>query len=382
MRLLTWLSRRRFPYEPLITVEISKSRLLENLDEFKKLAPGAGIASVLKSNAYGHGLAEVASVLKSRDDMPFFIVDSYFEAVALRARRFRAPLLVIGYTRPETIRKSSLKKTAFAVTSLETLEGLMGARHYIPIHLKIDTGMRRQGILPEEIPTTIDVIKANPCIVLEGICTHFSSADNPDGSFTESQISAWNRIVNQFKASFPRLKYFHAAATDGSRFSKDINGNVIRLGIGLYGLSENSALYSSLKLRPVLEMRTIITGVKKLTAGETVGYGNTFRADKDMTIATIPVGYFEGLDRRLSGSGFIQVGPDRILCPIVGRVSMNIATIDVSKVPDSKIGMQAVVFSREVVDLNSIKAVAKLCGTITYEVAVKIPAHLKRVVVD
>ena len=420
--LLTWLSRRRFPYQPLISVEISRERLLHNLREFQtavqKLKPGVSIAPVLKSNAYGHGLFEVAEILEkssifnlqsSIPKIPFFVVDSYFEAVALRVHGIKTPLLIIGYTRPETIARSSLRDTAFTVTSLDTLRqfaedepdcpeaperdahGRCPIRrfHHARIHLKIDTGMRRQGILPEEADEAIQIIQGNPSLVLEGICTHFCDADDADGSFTEGQINLWDRKVKKFKAAFPHLRYIHAAATDSSLLSKDIAANVVRLGIGLYGLSENASLNQKLALEPVLEMKTLLTGVKKLKSGETVGYGNTFKADKDMAIASIPVGYYEGLDRRLSSRpkneprGFVQVGPSRIPCPIIGRVSMNISTIDVSAVPNAVAGMEAVVISNNANDPNSIDSIAKKSGgTITYEIAVKIPAHLKRTVVE
>ena len=365
--------------------------------------PGNQIAPVLKSNAYGHGLFEVARILEHSDhNIPFFVVDSYFEAVALRAEGFQTPLVIMGYTRPSIIAHSSLKNTAFTITSMEVLRRFSAEKpqapegydeevhgkyhiphsHRIRIHLKIDTGMRRQGILPDEINEAESIIKGNECLVLEGICTHFCDSDDPDESFTEGQIGLWNRIVKQFRSSFPHLKYTHASATDGLRFSEDIEANVGRLGIGLYGLSDNAALGARLKLQPVLSMKTILTGVKHLKAGETIGYGNTYEAVGDMVISTIPVGYFEGLDRRMSSNGFVQVGTDNVPCEILGRVSMNISSIDVTKVKDPIIGTSVTVISYKADDSNSIQTIAKLCGTIPYEVAVKIPAHLKRVVVD
>jgi alanine racemase len=246
----------------------------------------------------------------------------------------------------------------------------------------IDTGMRRQGILPEEISEAEAIIKENEALRLEGIATHFCDADNPDESFTEGQIDLWNRIVKQFRASFPHMRYVHAAATDGLRFSSDIEANVGRLGIGLYGLSDNAALGARLKLLPILSITTILTGVKRLKSGETIGYGNTYKAVGDMTVSTIPVGYFEGLDRRMSSNGFVQVGSDKIPCEIVGRVSMNISSIDVSKVEHPIVGTPVTVVSDKADDSNSIQTIAKQCGTIPYEIAVKIPAHLKRAVVD
>ena len=420
--LLTWLSRRRFPYQPLITVEISRSRLLHNLDEFRRLANArsgegkpferAGIAPVLKSNAYGHGLFEVAEILeKGLARIPFFVVDSYFEAVALRSKGFKTPLLIIGYTRPETIAHSRLQETAFTISSMDILRRFSAeppgvpesdgeevqspqhivCSHPIRIHLKIDTGMRRQGILPEEAAEAISIISGNSDLILEGICTHFSDADDPENPFTESQIAVWNRLAVQFSKTFPRIRYFHAAASAGARFSAELHANVIRLGIGLYGLTDGSSFVPPLDLRPVMEMRTILTGVKKLKSGESVGYGNTFTAPTEMTIATVPAGYFEGVDRRLSSDpggaprGWILVGApagERVPCPIIGRVSMNISVIDVSRVPKAVEGMTAVVISRELADANSIAAIAAACGTITYEIAVHVPAHLKREVVD
>lgn len=382
MKLLTWLSRRRFPYEPLITVEISRSRLLHNLNEFKKVAPGGTIAPVLKSNAYGHGLFEVASILEHEAGIPFFIVDSYFEAVASRAKHIKTPILIIGYTRPETIKESRLKSVAFTVTNLETLEQIKNVARPIHVHLKIDTGMHRQGILPEEVDAAIQLIKEDSNLILEGICTHLNDADNSDTSYTRNQIDSWNGLIPKFRTAFPSLKYVHASATDGHRFTEKIDANISRLGIGLYGLSENQEILKSIDLQPVMAVKTIVTGIKSLKRGESVGYGNTFTANRDMTIATIPFGYFEGLDRRLSNRGAVEVGEKRTLCPIIGRVSMNITTIDVSTVSNVKIGDEVVTIGNDPTKPNSFAQMAKLCDTITYEGAVKIPGQLKRVVVD
>ena len=379
---LTALSRSRFPYEPLIRVEISKGRLLHNLNEFRRIAPQESIAPVLKSNAYGHGLVEVAEILEHEKGIPFFVVDSYFEAIALRSSGIKASLLVIGYNRPETMLDSKLKRVSFTVTSLESLEALKDARHPIHIHLKIDTGMCRQGISIEEIPAAMERIRGNANIVLEGICSHMPDADNADTSFTDKQIALWNDTAKRFKEAFPALKYVHLSNTDGHRFSKEITANVSRLGLGLYGLSDGSTFKPALDLQPVMEMKTIITGVKHIKKGDAVGYGGTFTAAGDMTIATIPAGYFEGVDRRLSNIGIILVGPEKVACPIIGRVSMNITTIDVSKVRDAKIGMEAIVISDDPSGENSMNGIAKKCGTISYEIAALVPAHLKRVVVE
>jgi alanine racemase len=366
-------------------VEISRSRLLHNFNEFRKLAPARRIAPVLKSNAYGHGLAEVASILAKSDfakSIPFFVVDSYFEALALRSAGVHHQILVIGYTRPETIISSRLERIVYTITSLEMLRFFESIDRPIHIHLKIDTGMHRQGVRPEEASEAIGILGENPSIVLRGICTHLCDADDNDASYTDAQIATWNKVARQFKISFPSLEYMHVAATDGHKYTGIIEANVSRLGIGLYGLSEGKQFKPKLKLKPVLEMRTIITGVKKLLRDEFVGYSTTFRAERNMTIATIPVGYFEGIDRRLSSTGSVYESEKRIPVNIIGRVSMNITSLDVSDLPGAKIGTEITVISHDPEKPNSIMNMAKLARTIPYDIAVHIPSLLKRTVVD
>lgn len=380
--LFTWLYRHRFPYKPLITVEISKTRLLHNLHQFKTKAPNTNIAPVLKSNAYGHGLVEVARILQKESDIPFFIIDSYFEALVLRRANIHTPLLIIGYVQLDVICNSRLSNIIYTVTSIDLLRAITETKKPIKIHLKIDTGMHRQGILPEEVAEAVYILKQYKNIDLQGICTHLSDSDNTDSSYTKKQIAKWNTIVDKFTKVFPSLKYIHASATYGHSFSKEIRATISRLGIGLYGLTETENSLSSLNLLPVMEMKTMITGIKKIPKGESVGYNNTYTAAKDMRIATIPVGYYEGVDRRLSNTGYILVGKSRIACPIVGRVSMNITTIDVSAVSDIHLEDEVIIISKNPKDLNSISSmVQQLPGVISYEMVVSIPNHLKRVVV-
>ena len=392
---LTWISRKRFPYEPLIRLEISRHAIINNLDQFRKLAPHGTIAPVLKSNAYGHGLLEVAKILeryrhiskgaRNTDGVgtiPFFVIDSYFEAVALRSQGVKTPLLVIGYCRPEVILNSRLNNVAFTIGSIESLQELEDTEHPIAIHLKIDTGMHRQGILIKEVPKAVELLAENPEIVIQGLCSHLSDADNDDPSFTEGQVNSWNKVVSHFKNEFPSLKYFHLGATYGHRFTPDIDANVSRLGLGLYGLVDGSQFPEKLHLTPALKMKTIISSVKKLGRDDSVGYSGTFRAERDTTIAIIPVGYYEGIDRRLSNCGFVQVGQNDIVCPIIGNVSMNMTTIDVSHVGHIKQEMEVTIFSNNLNDRNSIVELAKYGKLLPYELAVHIPAVLKRTVVD
>lgn len=345
------------------------------------IAPQGHIAPVLKSNAYGHGLIEVAQILENyrskhpnlTEEIPFFCIDSYFEAISLKSKGIETPLLIIGFTRPEDIIFSKLKNISFVITSLEQLQAINFCRHPIYIHLKIDTGMNRQGLKQDQINQAIKIIKENRNLKLEGLISHFADADNTDQNFTDRQISIWNKVVENLQKYFS-IKYIHISNTSGHKYTQTINANLSRLGIGLYGFDKNVE-----SVKPVLSMKTIITSVKNIDKGESVGYNGTFTASRDMKIATIPVGYYEALDRSLSNKGFVKIGDH--FCPIIGRISMNISTIDVSEIMDIKIGDEVLVISNNLADKNSITNISKLTQTIEYENLVHIPQHLKRVIV-
>jgi alanine racemase len=383
--LLRLLRKKRFAYTPLIAVRINKGALLHNLKVFSAEGgsasggqdsnKGVAVAPVLKSNAYGHGLIEVAGVLDG-EGLPFLCVDSYFEALILRNEGIRTPILIIGYTPVETMLESRLAHVAFGVIGLEELRSLAAlARLSLTIHLKVDTGMHRHGISPNEIEDAYMLIRANKHIVLEGVYSHLADADTPQSAHAATQIAEWNKTASRVRTKIPGVRFFHLAATTGSFYADEIDANVMRLGIGLYGINESLA---PLDLHPALEMHTRITSIRTVKSGESVGYNATFRAPRDMRVATIPAGYYEGVDRRLSGKGSIVVRG--IACPIVGRVSMNITSIDISNVVDAHIGDEATVISSDAIDVNGVESIARLCGTIPYEILVHIPAHLRRTV--
>jgi alanine racemase len=361
-----WLKRmvsRHRTNTPLILVNIRKDRLLSNIRTYQKIA-GVPVSPVLKSNAYGHGLIETARVIEKAalsgkiQPIPFLIIDSYFEATALRARGITTPLLVIGYTPAKTISTNKLRNVTFTITSIDALRELSNAK--TTIHLKIDTGMYRQGILPEEIREAKEIISKSQ-ISLTGVCSHLASSDRDD------QIEVWEELVNQF----PDVTWRHISATDGHNIGVIGGVTMTRLGIGMY-LGRDG-------LNPALEMTTTVSGIKRVKTGERIGYDGTFTVKDDMIIATIPVGYFEGLDRRLSNKGFVKIND--ILAPIVGRVSMNISTVDITNIPDVTLGTKVIVISAEPNDKNSIKNIASICDTITHEILVHIPEHLKRITI-
>jgi len=359
---------------------ISKGNLIHNLEEFKKISPKDGVAPVLKSNAYGHGLIQVARILDN-EQTPFLVVDSYFEALTLRTEKIKSPILIIGYTLSENIHNNNLKNVAFTITSPDQLRELSANLKKTGVfHLKIDTGMNRQGVRIEDTDESVRLIKSNKNIILEGICSHFADASNLDTTFTKKQIGGWNLTVKKFCAEFPNLKYKHLSATGGHPFSQEIDANVSRLGLGLYGIAPGPRLAGLLDLKPVLAMKSLVSGIKEVKAGESVGYDLLYKAEKNIKVATIPAGYYENVDKRLTNKGILKI--KGIDCPIVGRVSMNITTVDVGAVPDLKLNDEVLIVSNKSEDKNSVENIAKICGTSTYEILIHFPRQIRRTVID
>jgi len=356
---------------------ISCGALLNNLEQYQKAYPNVAIAPVLKANAYGHGLVEVAEILEKKN-LPFFVLDSMHEAMILRNSGIKTKILLIGHTRILNIETAKIKNTSFTITSLEQLEELdkiLSSKR--DIHLKIDTGMHRQGVLPDDLDRAIKIIKENRLINLEGVCSHLADAEKEDSELTEKQIEQWERAVGLLKKEFSNIKFFHLSSTAGSNLSSAVSANVLRIGLGLYGI--DSSPEKKLELIPALELVSIISSVREIASGEKVGYGATFVADKPTEVATVPVGYFEGVDRRLSNRGFLKVGDK--FCKIVGRVSMNITSIDVSDVDSVRIGNKVSIISARPEDENSVENIARVIDSIPWVILVHIPQGLRRVVV-
>jgi len=361
---------RRSSHEPIISVLIHKAAYLNNLKLLQNLTPAWQLAPVIKSNAYGHGLVQIAEILDEQKDFPFICVDSLAEASILRHVGVRKALLILGHTPTDTIKKNKIKNIAFTVGSLEEVKGITSTP--ATIHLKFDTGMHRQGIAPELYPEVSRIIKESKLRV-EGVLSHLADAETADSPLTQSQIEVWNNLAHKFQKDFPDIKYYHLANSAGLAHYDKINANLARPGIATYGLNPGNL---PINLQPVLEMRAVISEIRDLKPGESVGYNATFTADRPMRIATIPCGYYEGIDRRLSNKGCYRINGE--FAPIVGRVSMNITSCDITNIPEATIGAPVTIISNIPEDPNSAESIAKAIGTIFYEVLTGIPNTLRR----
>lgn len=356
------------PYQNLNEIEISSKNLVENHKYLSELS-SLKIAPVLKSNAYGHGVIEVGKILKKLGT-PFLCVDSLFEAYKLY-EEVKAQILIMGYTDPENLK---IKKLPFSycVFDLEFCKSLNKYQPGSKVHVFVDTGMGREGISVEDLENFILEVKKLKSLEIEGLMSHLASTE-PDS--LKNQVGNFKTAVDTLKKLGIETKWRHISASYGllekdARKKIEEVSNLARVGIALYGA------YPDRNLRPVLRFITKIVQIKKLRKGDKVGYDGTFTAPSEMMLAILPAGYNDGVDRRLSNKGVASI--DGRYCPIVGLVSMNLMTIDISSISKVFVGQEVVIYSDNPGDKNSIINSALLCKTIPYELLIHLNSFTKR----
>lgn len=361
-------------YIPLNSIEVSASALKHNY-EYLHTSSGLAIAPVIKSNAYGHGLISAAKILDTFD-APFFCVDSIYEAYELLKAKIKTPILIMGYVSPQNL---AIKRLPFSF-AVSTKEMLGTLRKYQPdarIHIFIDTGIHREGIPIDEVSNLVKFLKTKN-IPVEGLMGHFAASDNLS-SLTQEQVLNFQRAQALFLAAGIQPKWIHHANASGVLNYKNYKGkigNVARTGIALYGIDPER---KNIHLQPALTFNSTLVQIKELPNGASSGYDFTFTAKKLMKIGVVAAGYNDGVDRRLSNKGCTKIGDT--YCPIIGRVSMNLTMIDITGVKNPKVGDKVEIFSSNPKDKNSISAAALLCGTIPYDLLVKLTTSTKRIIV-
>ncbi len=375
LRYLTSLLGAR--YHPLNTIELSVPNLIHNYHYLSNLEKDILVAPVLKSNAYGHGLIEVAKILDPFHP-PFFCVDSLYEAYALHKAGIATPILIMGYVHPDNLRVKKLP-FSFAVYDIGMLEALKEYQPHAPLHVFVDTGMHREGVLVSELHNFL-LHAQELSLHIDGLMSHFAMGDNPRNSNTRAQVKEFIKAKEIMREVGILPQWIHASASLGFLHSQDypgVLGNVVRSGIALYGIDPEN---KNPVLKPVLELTSTLVQIKTITKGERVGYDFTYTAKENMKIGILPLGYHDGVDRRLSDVGFVTI--DGVLCPIIGKVSMNLTTIDITHLSHSHIGQKVVVYSKDSKDKNSIGIAAQRISTIPYELLVHLTPSTRRVVIS
>lgn len=377
-------------------VEVDYQAITTNTRTLKGiLSDEVAMMAVVKSNAYGHGMIESArATIKGGAD--WLAVDELAEALALRASRIQAPILILGYTIPALYKEAADKNISVTISSLESLQRLaqMKLRKKIRIHLKFDTGLHRQGILETHVQQVIRIISAKTFPgVIEGAYTHFAVMEDPmRADYSKKQATVFKSIVGKLnQKGFAPIT--HASASSGILFSKDFHFDMSRAGIAIYGLwpSPEIRKWASAgakvgdvapTLVPALSWKTIVSEIKLVAKGAKVGYDLTYEALHATRIAIIPVGYWHGLPRSLSSSAG-RPSAHVIICgkqaPIIGRISMDMTIVDVTDIPNVRQGDEVVIIGKQGSETQTVEDLASRAGTINYELVTRINAIIPRI---
>ncbi|MEK9173619.1 MAG: alanine racemase, partial [Patescibacteria group bacterium] len=379
-------------------VEINKNAVQKNIATFRKLIGpesmprtnsrkrfGAGVKlwAVVKSNAYGHGLVRF-SKLAEKNTIDGFCVDSFIEAVRLRKEGIKKSILVLGPTLAELAKDASSKDITLSVSNFETLKSLVQTKTSPNFHIKLDTGMSRQGFFLEDIPRVIKFLdhrSSNLDQHLSGVYTHFASAKDINyPTYTDRQFETFNKAVKLFEKAGYKNLVKHVSATGGAMINPKYHLDAVRIGIGLYGLWPAKELELQLSnkiyLKPVLAWKTIVSEVKTIPQGQFVGYDLVERVSRPTKIAILPIGYWHGLPRALSSVGEVLINGRR--ARILGRVSMDLTVVDVTGIK-CQVGDIATLIGKDGVEEISAEEMARLAQTSHYEIVTRLNPLMERV---
>lgn len=364
--------------------EISLDAIEHNARTFKKnLRRGCKLMAVVKADGYGHGAYETARAAL-RAGAEYLGVALLDEALELRAAGITEPVLVLGYTPPRSVKKAVEANVTLTVFTTEVLEAVGAAAAVSPltparIHLKVDTGMTRIGVrTKEEALSLARQAIQTPGIALEGVFTHFATADSPDDTFTREQFRRFMDILRYLSDEGINIPLRHCCNSAATMQYSDMHLDMARVGISLYGLPPSpSFAQDTHALQPAMQFKTRLVQVKDVETGTPVSYGRTFIAERPSRIGTIPVGYADGLSGSLSNRADLLVHGNRVR--IAGRVCMDQTMLDITDVQNAKEGDSVTIFGQSENAYLPVDELAGLMGTINYEVVCLIGKRVPRV---
>lgn len=371
--------------QPLTWLELDARAFDHNVQRYKKMVHPARLAVVVKSNAYGHGLYQIAQLAQNNANIDYLCTVSLSEAVALREHGISKPLLVLSIL-DDTLENACLYDIDVVIFSWQQALALheCARKHTkkINVHIKVDTGLTRLGIPYTHAVEFIQNVRHLSHVNVHGIFTHFAESEKTDQTFTRLQIERFNMVVTALKKEDIHIPLQHTSCSAAITSSQLSHFTMARAGIGIYGLwpsFENKEMthqqFPSFSLKPVLTWKTTIMHVQEIEPGTSVGYDRTFVAHKAASIATLPVGYWDGYDRGLSNKGIVYIknNPARV----VGRVAMNLMMIDVSDI-NARVGDEVMLLgARDGITADNL---ANECNTINYEFVTRINPLLLRII--
>ncbi|MFZ3048742.1 MAG: alanine racemase [Desulfatirhabdiaceae bacterium] len=378
-----------------IWAEIDLSAISHNINAIRSAVSSKSLLmAVVKANAYGHGAVEVArTAIQSGADM--LGVARIDEAVQLRQAGIEAPILIFGSTpadRVDQLVALNLTQTVFSFQQAEMLsQALSPASEKLKVHIKVDTGMGRLGVLATGIKLSslgkfmgahflreIESIVNLPGLDSEGIFTHFAGADNPDKTSAGVQLSLFLELIDHLKRMGHEFRLCHAANSAAALEMLESHLDMVRPGIAMYGCYPvTKPLSNSIELKPALTLKTRIIQIKKVPRDFPVSYGHTWRTSSTTRIATVSAGYADGVNRLLSSRGFMLVNGEK--APIVGRICMDLTMLDIGNLPDARVDDEVVVMGSQKNASITADDIASLINTISYEVLTSVSARVPRI---
>ena len=347
------------PTRPTV-LEINLDNFEYNLNQIKnKLKPETKIMPVIKANAYGTYINKRLEILNKFDIVAVAIVD---EGEALRKLGYEKGIFVLNQPDINEIEKITKNNLTIGLSSIEFLKEVKKQNKDLRVHIEIETGMGRTGVTLEKIEEFIEEIKNTKNIKVEGIYTHLSSADN-DEEYTKKQLKIFSEAVEKITKKINTIKYIHSSASNGIVNYPEGQYNLVRAGMILYGYESGEGIKEKIELKPVAKLKSKITYLKEVEKGTSISYGRRFITKKKSKIATIPIGYADGLRRCLSNKGEVLINGKKV--PIIGSVCMDSFMADVTDLPEVKLGDTVYIWDNEKITLDEL---AKKCDTINYEI--------------
>ncbi len=373
-------------------VEIDRSALKHNIQQFRFLiGDSRKMTVVVKSNAYGHGLLEI-SRLASEFGADWLGVNSLEEARAIRGSGIDLPIILLGYVPVADLEEAVENDLRLTVYNTETVEELAKItstlKKNVYLHIKTETGVHRQGIMGEDLLPFVERIRKYPYLKIEGLSMHFANIeDTTDHSYAQSQLEIFREYVDLLGQNDIKIPVKHVACSAAAILFPETFFDMVRVGIGIYGLWPSKETYLSciqdekepVNIKPVLTWKTRVVQIKDVPDGAFIGYGCTYKTTRPTKLAVLPVGYYDGYDRHLSNAAYVLIAGKR--APLRGRVAMNFITVDVTDIPDVRLEDEVVLLGQQGQERISAEYLASLCGTINYEIVTRINPKIPRVVV-
>lgn len=370
-----------------LIAQINTNALIHNLNALRAMcAPGVRFCAPLKADAYGHGVRIVAPALQDAG-VDFAIVATVREAIELRDIGWTGEILLLGNVlaisdadvqaqRIEAMIEHRLTATISDFTGLQRIESAR-PRRPIPVHLKIDTGMGRMGVLPKDAQPLAAAIAASNATAFRGVYSHFATADFELKDLAQKQLGEFHGVIERVRRYGDDDFMAHLANSAATITMPDAHFNMVRPGIALYGYAPAAYMRADIDLRPILRLVSHVVSIKTLPAGHCVGYGQTFTTTRTSRIGIIPVGYFDGFLRRLSNNSI--VGTACGSAPVVGRISMDQMAVDLTDLDAIEVGAQILLIDSDPMAENSVESIATRLDTISYEVTCVLGPRIDRV---